>query len=291
MTSFLITGGRGLLGSEFGRLSSDPRSEAKIAVLSHEQCDILNPGQIHSRLAELKPDVLINCAAYREVDKAEIEKEEALRLNVEGPRLLAKACRQAGIKLVHFGSHGIFEGEKEGPYLESDRPMPLHHYGRTKWEGEQAVEAELPRNQRLILRIAWPYGRQSNNFIGVILQKARRYSEVKVVADQIAVASPARLLALKTLEIAAAADGLLHLTCTGHCSRYELMTFLFDRLGLSCRALPVNAEEFPTAAPRPKNMAIATERKDWADRLAMPDWKTALVGFLAEGGFEEDGAG
>ena len=286
MTSFLITGGGGLVGSEFGHLATDRKWEAKITALSHEQCDILNQDQIRSCLAQFKPDVLINCAAYREVDKAETERDQASRLNVEGPRLLARACRQAGVKLVHFGSHGIFDGEKNGPYLESDPAKPLHHYGRTKREGEQAVEAELPPNQRLILRIAWPYGRQNNNFIGAILKKARSSPNVSVVSDQVAVASPARLIALKTLEIAAEAEGLLHLSCTGQCSRYELMALVFDRLGLNCKIIPALARDFPALAPRPKNMAIATERTDWAGRLAMPDWKEALLDFTDREGFE-----
>jgi dTDP-4-dehydrorhamnose reductase len=93
------------------------------------------------------------------------------------------------------------------------------------------------------------------------------------------------------LEIAAEAEGLLHLSCTGQCSRYELMALVFDRLGLSCKIVPALARDFPALAPRPKNMAIATERMDWAGRLAMPEWKTALIDFLAAGGFTEDGAG
>ncbi len=291
MPSFLITGSEGMLGSEFRSLARTALPGQRFSAFSHSELDIANPLQIQKRIDEVRPDILINCAAYREVDKAELEPEQAWKANAEGPRLLAEACRKQGVKLVHFSTHGVFGGEKEGPYVESDRPQPLNQYARTKWEGDRQVLQILPASQSLVLRISWPYARRVNNFIRAILARARSHSEVKIVADQIGIPNPARLLAMKTLEIAAEASGMLHLSCVGHCSRYELMTFLFDRLGLSCRALPVKAEEFPAPAPRPKNMAIATERKDWADRLAMPDWKVALVDFLAAEGFAEDGAG
>lgn len=248
--------------------------------LDREGLDISEPDQIRGAIEGFRPDVLVNCAAFRDVDRAETEYAEAWKVNADGPLRLAEACRDAGIKLVHFGTHGVFDGLKQGPYVESDPARPLNRYAVTKLEGEAAVARTLPPDQYLILRISWPYGRSTNNFIGAILEAAKTKEEVRVVADHLGTPTPARLIAERTLALVSQGAGLFHLTCRGSCSRYELMDVIFRRLNLKCRLVPAAAAEFPTLAPRPPNIALATEIK-WMDDLApMPSWKDALEEFL-----------
>ena len=279
----LITGADGLLGSEFRSISASSVRGRKILGKSHRELDITDLRQVRRNVEELRPNFIVNCAAYRDIDKAESDRDSAYRVNVEGPRNLAEISRQAGVKLVHFSTHGVFDGEKAGPYLESDAVFPLNHYAATKLEGERVVASILPQAQCLVLRVAWPFGAKGNNFIHQILERAKRQPEIRVVADQIGVPNPARLLAAKTLELLDQADGLFHLSCLGSCSRFELMAFLVEALKLNCHLIPVTAAEFPTIAKRPRNMAIATERETIAKKLEMPHWREALSQYLAEG--------
>lgn len=279
--TILITGANGFLASEF-RLHAE-RSDhgaTQFFFKTREELDIGDSGAVRKSLYQIKPDIVINCAAFRDIDQAETHREEAYRVNVLGVKNLAEACIQYGPKLVHFSTHGIFDGEKGAPYVESDSAAPLNYYGATKLQGEREALAHLPADRLLILRISWPYGERGNNFIWKILRIAREHSSVRVVADQWGVPNPAELLVRKTLQIIGEAQGLLHLSCTGYCSRYELISFLLDYLKIDCQVIPVSAKEFPTAAPRPRNIAIATERVEWGQNLRMPDWKQALTEFL-----------
>lgn len=279
-----IFGANGFLGSRFRSLAEHPRHAGdRFFFPGRRQLDLGDFAPLSRAFRDTKPDYVVNCAGFREVDLAESRRDEARLANVTGVQNLARACLESGAKLVHFSTHGVFDGEKAGPYFESDPPRPRHYYGQTKWEGEREAAALLPPEKLLILRISWPYGPGGNNFISKILLAARSSDCVRVVADEYGVPNPASLLAEKTLEIMAEAQGLLHLTCSGSCSRYEAISLMVQSLRIPCRVIPALSKDFPPAAPRPKNIAIATERADWAGRLSMPGWREAWESFLARG--------
>ncbi len=279
--TILVIGANGFLGTAFRELAQRNQGEARRFIFpSRQELDIRDFFGVERAFARWQPDFVINCAAFRKVDLAEMHREEAQAINVAGVKNLAQICRDTEAKLVHFSTQGVFDGKKSGPYVESDLASPINYYGLTKLLGEKEAMSLLPPEKLLILRISWPYGLGSNNFIAKILCIARDAGAVRVVSDEWGVPNPVSLLAEKTLEVMSEAQGLLHLSCSGYCSRYELISLIVQSLQISCQVLPVLSEEFPSKAPRPKNMAIATEREDWAAKLAMPSWKDALTQFL-----------
>ena len=161
-----MTGAGGLLGSEFRSLSKNSAfASYEIVCLGRMDLDITQADSFEKQIERLKPDYLINCAAYTDVEGAELEKEQAWAVNVQGVQNLAEASRRHGIKLIHYSSDYVFDGQKRTPYLESDSPRPINRYGLSKWEGEKAIQSTLPLSQFLILRISWPYGKNGKNFI------------------------------------------------------------------------------------------------------------------------------
>jgi len=273
----LCTGVEGMLGSALAQAAALQGMD--FHGMGHRDLDICEPEQLRALCERIKPHILINCAAYRNIDKAEVDREAATLVNAEGPRRLAEISRELGLKLIHFSTHGVFDGTKIGAYLESDPAIPLNHYAATKLEGERAIAELLPSDQFLILRISWPYGSKANNFIAAILEAAKTKSEIRVVSDQIGNPTPVALIASKTLVLMKEGKGLFHLACRGACSRFDLMEILFKRRALACKLVPVEASAFPTVAPRPANMALATEL-NWMENIApMPTWQEALEDF------------
>jgi len=285
MKKILITGAGGLLGSEFQEISKKGHPEFKIIPIKRDQLDITDLDQVSSVFSELNPDIVINCAGYTNVDAAELERELAWRLNVEGPRLLAEVCRATATKLVHYSSNSVFDGEKMTPYLESDTPSPIGFYGNTKLEGERVIQSILSKTDSLILRITWPYGRNGNNFINNILKNLDRYSaenvELRAVTDQIGTPNPAKLLASNTLALLEAeTSGTFHLSCLGSCSKFEFISCLLSYVDLECRVVAATTQDFPSPAKRPRNSSLASEREEIQKILKLPSWQDALREYL-----------
>lgn len=282
----LLTGASGLMGSEFVRLGK--LGEARIFPYSHAQLDISNSAQLSAIFADLDPHLVINCAGYTHVDGAETQQEEAWKANVEGPRLLSRHCRAQGATLVHFSSDAVFNGAKDLPYVESDLPEPISYYGKTKLEGERAIQSEMDANSFLILRILWPYGENGRNFINDTLRNLKELSiskaEITAVADQKGTPNPARLLAEKTLNLVKKeARGLLHLSCMGACSKFEFLSLAMEYSGHKFTIRPSKMGDFPSAAKRPINAVLGSEREELREFLGMPTWQEALKAYL-EGG-------
>jgi len=283
----LITGAGGLLGMEF----SAPGRERDFDIFSRPRADldISSEDQISAAFKETNPDIVVNCAGYTNVDAAEKQREAAWRANAEGPKLLARQCRLAGVKLVHYSSDSIFDGGKTAPYVESDKPGPLGFYGKTKLEGEQAIQSELPAKDFLILRINWPYGKNGNNFINTVLRDlstlAKNNAEITAVDDQLGSPSPAALLARKTLQLLQqGVNGIFHLSCLGTCSKFDFLKYAMERSGFRAKLVPAKMSDFPSAASRPRNSALGTERLDISQKVPMPSWEEALQEYLEENG-------
>ena len=279
----LVAGGDGLLGGEFPAGDSLKNERGfQFYKFGHQGLDISDPEAVRRSIREINPKYVINCAAFRDIDRAETERDAAYSVNVVGSQNLAEYCAESGAKLIHYSTHGVFDGEKRGPYLESDSPGPLNFYGASKLEGEKKIASILPADQYLILRISWPYGRKNNNFISAILSLAKKNGRVRVVSDHFGVPNPASLLASKTLDLIREASGLFHLSCLGTCSRYQFISHLFERMKLPFPVVPVPASEFPTLAKRPKNIAIATEMSEIGNLAPMPNWEQALDLYLVD---------
>ena len=278
----LVTGAGGLLGSEFCSMALAENKEFATFPKNHKELDITHLPQIEENLSRIKPDFLINCGAYTQVDRAESEPELARKVNVLGPQKLAEACLRHQTKLIHYSTDFVFDGQKRSPYIESDPLAPLNIYGKTKLEGEQVIRSILPKDQHLILRISWPYGRNGKNFIHTLLELSKTRSEIKVVTDQVGVPNPANLLAQKTLCLMEETSGLFHLSCTGSCSRYELIRFLLERVRSACHMIPISSDQFTSLAKRPCYSVLGSEREEVIRKAAMPHWQEALMEYLKD---------
>lgn len=280
----LVTGAGGLLGSEFVRLS-DKHQFPNFSILPfrHAELDITSPDQVEARLDEIRPDYLINCAAYTNVDGAELEKELATRINLRGVEVLAKSCFKRNIKLIHYSTNSVFDGQKKSPYLESDPSNPIGAYGLSKLESEKKVVQILPPEQQLILRITWPYGENGKNFINnAIRQLSDSEVTLRAVTDQVGTPNPAPWLARQTLVLMEDVSGLFHLCCRGTCSKYELISFLISKMNSKSKVEPALTSDFPSPAKRPYNSSLETERKDILNKIKLPTWQEALLRYLDE---------
>ena len=176
----LVFGGNGQLGQELARAAA--LQAIPIATLSRAEVDIAEGSAVASALSRIKPTLVVNAAAYTKVDLAETNVEEARRANEIGPAVIASACADAHLPMVHISTDYVFDGTKEGAYLESDPVCPINVYGRTKAAGEQAVRSTLKRH--IILRTAWVYSEFGHNFLKTILHLAATREELRIVADQ-----------------------------------------------------------------------------------------------------------
>jgi dTDP-4-dehydrorhamnose reductase len=241
MERILVTGGNGLLAHALKEIA--PR-DFEFSFLGHTDFDLTRPDVMSQRLAELRPDAIINTAAYNLVDRCEIERDLSWAVNATGPQQLAELCASTGVRLVHYGTDYVFDGKKKSPYLESDAPNPLNHYAAGKLAGEQAVLRTSPRH--LVLRTSWVFGwhpTQTKTFVHTVMKAAREGRALKSTTDQISVPTFATDLAQWTLGlIRLGANGLVHAVNDEGVSRFDWTQIILDeavRAGLLAEAPPV----------------------------------------------------
>ena len=284
--AYLIAGGGGMLGTALQRVLGNHR--LRYSAPLEFDFDITDEELIALRVAEfveaLRPGergVLVNAAAYTNVERAEDEPDNAYLVNETGPRMLADAARRTALDFVHVSTDFVFDGTKTGPYVETDEPHPLSVYGASKLAGERAVLAENP--WALIVRTAWVFGPGGNNFPGKILSAARSNPTLRVVTDESG--SPTYTLDLATGIVGlvdAQARGVFHLAGSGSCTRFELARETLALAGVSDVTLePVTSGEFPTKAARPANSVLDCSKASGLG-VAMPPWRDALARFVAE---------
>jgi dTDP-4-dehydrorhamnose reductase len=286
-TAFLIAGAGGMLGTALQRVIS--ASGATLSAPSEATFDITDEGSVRAQVErfaqELAPGqrgVLVNAAAYTNVERAQDEPELAYLVNVSGAALLALTAHEAGLGFVHVSTDFVFDGTKEGAYCEDDEPHPLSVYGITKLAGERAVLAENPGT--LIVRTAWVFGPAGVNFPLKILEAARARPSLEVVTDEIGSPTYTVDLAAGILGlVAVGARGLYHLAGTGSCSRYELASEVLRLAGVDTPLQPVTAERFPVKAARPANSVLDCS-KAASVGVTMPPWRDGLARYLAETG-------
>ncbi len=275
---YLITGKNGQLASAFIRLFESRSIEFLAPDEAH--LDITSSTHVAEAVAAYKPDIIINCAAYNFVDKAEQESEKAFAVNAQGPHYLAQAAARHNAFFVHFGSDYVFEGTKEsGLYTEEDPANPINEYGKSKLAGEQLVRQTGGR--LIIFRLSWVYGHGKQNFIYKLSEWARNSEYLKIACDEFSVPTSVETVVEVTMKaLAADMRGLYHLTNTGFCSRYEWARFIIRHLNMHKFIRPVSMDIFNLPARRPKFSAMSNAMLAGGLNIRIPTWEEAVEAFL-----------
>lgn len=278
---YLITGRNGQLAKAFVRRLES--SSADYLAPDESRCDITNAACIRDMVGFSRPDVIINCAAYNLVDRAEQEQGAAFAVNAEGPRILAEAAQDQGALLVHFGSDYVFDGTKEnGLYREADATNPLNEYGRSKLAGERAVRGILP-DRSLVFRLSWVFGEGKQNFIVKLLQWSHTQEYLQVACDEVSVPTWTETVVEATLKaLEQGVTGLYHLTNSGYCSRFEWARAILRQKGIDKFVRPVSMDLFNLPANRPKFSAMSNHMIIDRLNISLPSWEEAVERFLRE---------
>ncbi|MDM8348277.1 dTDP-4-dehydrorhamnose reductase [Pseudomonas sp. sp1636] len=279
-----------LLLGQHGQVSRELQlslhGQGELIVRGRAQLDLADPAQIRQQLRQLRPDLIINAAAYTAVDQAESEPELAFAINATAPGILAEEAAALGAPLIHYSSDYVFDGTKNTPYSEEDAPNPLGVYGRSKLAGEQAIQAV--GGAHLILRTSWVYSLHGRNFLLSMQRLLQERDELKVVADQIGAPTWAGSIAAATAQVIqhwhagqAGPWGLYHLSAQGEVSWFGFACAIAERLrmqGKPTAALqPIPASAYPTPTRRPLNSRLDCARlqRDW--QIQLTDWHSALL--------------
>jgi dTDP-4-dehydrorhamnose reductase len=265
----LVTGAAGMLGRDVAAAAESAGHD--VTGLARRDLDITDPDAVRAAVAAARPDAVINCAAWTDVDGAEEHEADALRINGTGAGNVAAAAPY----VVHVSSDYVFEGSATLPYRESDATAPAGAYGRSKLAGEVLVAAA---GEHAIVRSAWLFGIHGSNFVATMLRLGEDRDKVNVVADQFGCPTFTGHLAGALVDIAERRlSGILHVAGGGSCSWHELAQATFDEAGLDCRAAPVTTAEFPRPAPRPAWSVLGSTRPD---APVLPPWRDGLSAYL-----------
>jgi dTDP-4-dehydrorhamnose reductase len=287
MERILVTGGDGLLAHQLKQIA--PR-DFESSFPSRAEFDLLNPGLMEQRLAGLRPNVVINTAAYNLVDRCETERELSWSVNAAAPQQLAELCAKKNIRLVHYGTDYVFDGAKKSPYSETDPTNPLNHYAAGKFAGEQAVLRAAPEN--LVLRTSWVFDWhpvQAKTFVHTVLKAAREGRALKSTTDQISVPTFASDLAQWTLDLLRQnARGLFHAVNDEGVSRFDWTKIILDeavRAKLISSAPPVEpvlSSFFNSIMRRPDYTVMSNEKLSRQLGRSPGSWRTGLQKMLAQ---------
>ena len=278
----LITGGKGQLGSDCTRIF---QKDHEVISWDIDEIDITVYPDVEKMVGNLLPDIIVNCAAYTQVDNCETERDLAWNVNVKGPENLARSAKEYGRPLIHISTDYVFDGMKEPPepYAEDDPPNPLSFYGITKLEGEKAIRRTIDRH--IIVRTAWLYGASGHNFLKTMLKLALKNpdAEVKVVDDQYGSPTWSYRLALQLAELAGKrAWGTYHATAEGYCSWYELAGRFLEYMGVPHKLIGCTSEEYPLPAKRPQNSILENRQLKQKHMNMMVAWQEDLKQFVLE---------
>jgi dTDP-4-dehydrorhamnose reductase len=251
----------------------------KVRALDLPEFDLTDRKQLEAQLAGA--GIVVNCAAFTNVDKAEEMAEIANRVNGESVGLLGAWAKRHKAHVIQISTDFVFDGEAKRPYQETDRPHPVNIYGSSKLKGEEAILQS--GCHCAILRVQWSYGRHGVNFIGKLLERARRGGELKVVNDQFGAPTWTFDMARAILCLVnKRSEGIFHFANTGHASRFEVAQFVARKLGLTNPVIPCSSSEFPTKALRPQNSRFcAAKIQKILDHKIRP-WEEALSAYLAK---------
>jgi len=276
----LVTGGNGQLASAIKKASENQKDNTFVFVDSNV-LDITNPENCDSVFNKLKPDFCINTAAYTAVDKAETETELASKVNVLGVKNLAESCKKNNTTLIHISTDFVFDGEKNTPYTENEKPNPESIYGQTKLEGEEELATILKKYY--IIRTSWVYSEFGNNFYKTMLRLATERDSLNVVNDQIGTPTNANCLAQAIIELIIAETklsnskyGTYHFSNEGSCSWYDFAHKIFELNNIKIQLNPIPTSAYPTPAIRPKYSVLDKTKIKNTFGIEIKSWQEAL---------------
>jgi len=280
----LLTGRAGQVGWELER-SVSPLGE--VFAFDRRGMDLADSGAIVSRVRDVRPDVVVNAAAYTAVDGAESERDRAMSVNAAAPRILAEECKAIGALLIHYSTDYVFDGAKKEAYDELDSPRPLNVYGLSKLEGEKAIQGTDCAH--IILRTAWVYGARGRNFLRTMLRLASEGKPLRVVNDQFGAPTWSREIAQVTAGLLARmqpnqrdARETYHLTAGGRTTWYDFARRIFELGGVGANVTTIGSHEYPTPATRPKNSVLDCRKLQRDFGLSIPAWERGLGLAMAE---------
>ena len=292
----LLFGGNGQLGQELRRALA-PLGEVVVTTRSGtlpdgtacETADFNAPASLTALLDRVRPDVVVNAAAYTAVDRAEDDRDAAWRANAEAPGVIARWCAAAGVPLVHYSTDYVFDGQGSRPYREEDATAPLGAYGGSKLDGEQAIRAAGGRH--LIFRTAWVYASHSANFLRTMLRVGAERDVLRVVADQVGTPTPAALIAdvtAQALQHPGGLSGTWHLTANGETSWHGFAEAIFaeavaaGKLARAPKVEAITTAEYPTPAKRPAYSRLDVSKLESDFGIVLPGWQDGLKRVIAE---------
>lgn len=290
----LVTGCNGQVGYELER---SLQGLGEIVALDRQRMDLSDLAQVRDVIRELKPRLIVNPAAYTAVDNAETDYALALRINGEAPGVMAEEARKLGAAMIHYSTDYVFDGTKQGAYLETDPTCPVNAYGRSKLAGEQAVQAAgIPH---LIFRTSWVYGMRGKNFLLTVMRLARERDELRIVGDQTGAPTWCRTIADTTAHVVASLQakagrgaareidiqqdvwqercGLYHLTAQGQTTWHGFTQTILAHSSFAKRPVvtPIKTQEYPLPAKRPANSVLSCDRLQ-STFCDLPHWESAL---------------
>ena len=277
----LVFGARGMLGKD---LVTALTAKHQVVARDIEDLDITNQTRVQIEIETFRPQVVINAAAYTDVDGCEARQELALAVNAEGAKNIALGCAAHSAQIIHLSTDYVFNGSSPNPYREEDLPNPLNVYGRSKLQGEHHVQNILKNH--LIIRTQWLYGRHGKNFVDTIIKLAKQQKELRIVNDQKGSPTSTKDLSRaieKLLETKA--KGILHVTNSGSCTWYEFALEILEKSSAAKRGvqvIPITSAELARPAKRPANSVFDCRRFETFTGRKMRTWQEALQNYFSE---------
>lgn len=281
--NIMVVGSGGQLGAEFhARAKNYP--QWNFYFFSHLDLDISDESKVDEAMRQCRCDIVLNCAAFTSVDKAEAEQELSFRVNRDGAGVLALCARKLDALLIHFSTYYVFDGLSPKPYRESDPTCPLGVYGISKWEGEELVRGIAP--SCMVIRVGWLYSCFGENFVRTMLRLGKDRSDIKVVSDRVGSPVFASDVVAAIMDILGKADlkrtysATYHYVNEGVCSWYDFAVAIMKHANLSCRISPVESSAFPVSGPRPWYSVLDNNviKREWG--LEIPYWEESLAAML-----------
>jgi dTDP-4-dehydrorhamnose reductase len=283
MQQILITGGEGQLGQTLQQLTRQS-SRAKYYFSTEENLDLTSSESIDRFFTDKDFDVIVNCAAYTAVDKAESDREKAFAINAEAPRMLAEKAHYKGAKMIHISTDYVFGSNNCRPLSPEDPKKPDSVYGQSKLKGEENVVNNCPES--VIIRTSWLYSGLGQNFLKTMLRLGSERDHLNVVFDQIGTPTLASDLAGAILAVAESKDdfvpGIYHYSNEGVASWYDFAVAIFRQANISCNVFPVQSDQFPTAAPRPAFSVMDKSLIKETYGITIPHWQDSLAECLKQ---------
>ena len=275
----LVTGARGQLGHDV--VKELQRRKIECRGIGREDVDIVDGQAVEQYLKDYQPDVVIHCAAYTAVDRAEDEEEKCWAVNVKATEHIAKLCRDLNAKMIYISTDYVFEGMGDAHYEVNDPVSSLSIYGKSKLAGEDAVKKWLIKYY--VVRISWVFGVNGNNFVKTMLRLGKERDEINVVSDQFGSPTYTADLAPLLCEMAVEEKyGTYHATNEGFCSWAEFAQEIFRQAGLKCRVNPISSEQYPMKAKRPLNSRLSKKSLSANGFECLPQWTEAVKRYLDE---------